>query len=55
MSVLTKAEADRLMKNNGGNLYLSGTQITTLPENLTVGGWLDLSGTQRTTLPEKES
>ena len=32
---------------NGG-LDLRGTQITSLPEGLTVGGWLDLSGTQIT-------
>ena len=29
----------------GGWLDLSGTNITALPDNLTVGGWLDLSGT----------
>ena len=29
----------------GGSLYLSGTSITTLPDNLTVGGYLDLRGT----------
>ena len=29
----------------GGGLYLSGTGITSLPDNLTVGGGLDLSGT----------
>ena len=28
-----------------GSLVLSGTQITTLPDNLTVTGSLDLSGT----------
>ena len=28
-----------------GNLNLSGTRITSLPDNLTVGGFLDLSGT----------
>lgn len=28
-----------------GSLYLSGTGITSLPDNLTVGGSLDLSGT----------
>lgn len=37
------------MERDGGNLYLRGTQITSLPDNLTVGGWLDLSGTQITT------
>ena len=36
----------------GGYLDLSGTQITSLPENLTVGGYLDLRGTQITSLPE---
>ena len=35
-----------------GNLYLSGTPITALPENLTVGGSLNLSYTKITTLPE---
>ena len=47
-NVLTIEEAQRIMKNNGGWLDLRGTQITALPENLTVGGWLDLSGTQIT-------
>lgn len=37
--------ANKLMKMNGGSLYLRGTRVTSLPENLTVGGWLDLSGT----------
>lgn len=37
--------AKRLMDENGGGLYLSGTGITSLPDNLTVGGGLDLSGT----------
>lgn len=32
----------------GGSLYLRGTQITSLPDNLTVGGYLDLEGTQIT-------
>ena len=31
-----------------GSLYLRGTQITALPDNLTVGGYLDLEGTQIT-------
>ena len=34
------------------DLYLSGTQITALPEGLSVGGYLDLRGTQITALPE---
>ena len=37
------------MADSGGNLYLRGTQITALPDNLTVGGNLDLRGTQITT------
>ncbi len=48
----TKQELEKMMEENGGSLYLRGTQITSLPENLTVGGWLDLSGTQITSLPE---
>ena len=40
------------MMDYDGSLYLSGTHITSLPENLTVGGWLDLSGTQITSLPD---
>ena len=49
---LTLEEAKRRMDANGGWLYLRGTQITALPDNLTVGGWLDLSGTQITALPD---
>ena len=40
------------MMDDDGSLYLSGTPITSLPDNLTVGGWLDLSGTQITSLPD---
>ncbi len=36
----------------GGNLYLRGTAITALPDNLTVGGNLDLEGTAITALPD---
>ena len=43
---LTLKTAKRLMEENGGSLYLSGTQISSLPDNLTVGGSLYLSGTQ---------
>ncbi|WP_256185867.1 hypothetical protein, partial [Desulfovibrio desulfuricans] len=35
-----------------GSLDLRGTQITALPDNLTVGGYLDLRGTQITALPD---
>ena len=43
---LTLKQAQARMKKNGGSLYLSGTQLTSLPENLTVSGSLDLSGTR---------
>ena len=43
--------AKQITDANNGNLYLSGTEITELPDNLTVGGWLDLSGTKITELP----
>ena len=52
MMKLTLEEAKVLMDQNNGNLDLSGTQITALPDNLTVGGWLDLSGTEITALPD---
>ncbi len=35
-----------------GDLYLSYTPITSLPDNLHVGGNLDLAGTQITSLPD---
>ena len=44
----TLEELQKIMERNGGSLDLSGTQITALPDNLTVGGSLDLSGTQIT-------
>ena len=34
-----------------GWLDLSGTGITALPDNLTVGGWLDLSGLKSLAMP----
>jgi len=37
---------------HGGYLYLRGTGITSLPDNLTVGGSLDLRGTGITSLPD---
>ena len=45
---LTIERARELMQRNDGSLYLRGTQITSLPDNLTVGGSLYLSGTQIT-------
>nr|DAX63369.1 MAG TPA: leucine-rich repeat protein [Caudoviricetes sp.] len=52
MKALTLEQAKKMMEQNGGNLNLSHTPITALPEGLTVGGWLDLSHTQITALPE---
>ena len=49
---LTLKECERRMNNKGGNLYLRGTNITTLPDNLTVGGNLYLEGTNITSLPD---
>ena len=44
----TLKQLEEKMKRTGGWLDLRGTQITALPEGLTVGGSLDLSGTQIT-------
>ena len=52
MKTLTLAEATAIMDNNGGNLDLRGTPITSLPDNLAVSGYLDLCGTQITSLPD---
>ena len=49
---LSLEKAKEMMEQTGGWLDLSGTQITALPEGLTVGGWLDLSNTPITALPE---
>ena len=49
---LTLEQAKDMMDRNGGGLYLSGTGITALPDNLTVGGYLDLRGTGITALPD---
>ena len=45
MEELTLEKCNELMSKNGGSLDLSGTGITALPDNLTVGGSLYLSGT----------
>ena len=51
--VYTLKELKKMMKENGGSLYLEGcTGITALPDNLTVGGSLDLRGTGITALPD---
>ena len=49
---LTLEQAQEMMERSGGSLYLSGTGITSLPDNLTVGGYLYLSGTGITSLPD---
>lgn len=43
---LSIKKAKEMMRQNGGSLDLSDTQIAELPDNLTVGGSLDLRGTQ---------
>ena len=48
----TLEQLNKIMEGNGGYLDLHGTQITSLPEGLTVGGSLDLCGTKVTSLPE---
>ena len=48
----TLEKLQKMMDRNRGSLYLSGTQITSLPDGLTVGWYLDLRGTQITSLPD---
>ena len=50
----TKAELEKTMERNGGYLDLTGcTELTELPDNLTVNGSLDLKGcTGLTALPD---
>ena len=48
----TAEELNKMIERNGGSLYLRGTGITSLPDNLTVGGWLDLRDTGITSLPD---
>ena len=48
----TKLQLEKMMKRNGGSLDLRGTEITSLPDNLTVSGSLDLRGTEITSLPD---
>lgn len=50
---LTLEQAQALIGGDG-SLNLSGTPITTLPDNLTVGGWLYLRRTPITTLPRSK-
>ena len=48
----TLKELQEMMDKNNGNLDLSDTEISSLPEGLKVGGYLDLSHTPITSLPE---
>lgn len=48
---LTLKQAQENMRKNNGNLDLSHTDITRLPDSLKVRGWLDLSETKITSLP----
>ena len=52
MKELTLIEAEKIMEENGGGLYLRNTPIKRLPEGLSVSGNLDLSGTEITELPD---
>ena len=45
-------QGKEVTKNVVGDLYLSGTAITALPDNLTVHGTLYLNGTPITALPD---
>ncbi len=45
-------ELEKMMQENNGNLDLSGSNISNLPENLNVDGDLDLSNTNISSLPE---
>ena len=48
----TLKELQEIMNKNDGNLDLSHTHITSLPEGLKVNGSLNLSYTPITSLPE---
>ena len=48
----TIEELEKMMRKNGGNLNLSYTQITSLPDNLKVRGSLYLRNTKITSLPD---
>ncbi len=51
MSRLTKRQAERIMRENDGNLPLGNSDITQLPKNLNVSGYLDISNTPIQELP----
>lgn len=49
---LTLEQANKMMRDSGGSLYLRNTPITSLPDGLSVGGSLYLRGTPITSLPD---
>ena len=48
----TIEQLEQMMRENGGDLDLEDTKITSLPDNLKVGGDLNLRGARITSLPE---
>ena len=51
--ISTQKKIQQYTKDGGkGDLDLSGTPITSLPQGLTVGGYLNLSNTSITSLPQ---
>ena len=55
LELCTRTYFLEMLMDSDGNLYLYGTKITKLPENLSVGGNLDLRETKITELPESLS
>lgn len=49
---LTLKKAEKMMRENDGDIRLSRTRIKHLPKGLNVGGNLDLRGTKITSLPK---
>ena len=52
LELCTRTYFLEMLMDSDGNLNLMGTNVTELPENLSVGGWLDIRGTKITKLPE---
>ena len=55
MKKLTLEQAEKMMRESGGSLYLYNTPIQSLPDNLTVGGNLDLYNTAIQSLPKERA
>lgn len=49
---LTLEQCSELMSINGGSLDISNSDVTELPDNLTVSGWLYINNTKISKLPE---